>query len=167
MPRLEDTLSIADLRAMSRARLPRMVFDYIDGGAEDEVTLRRSVDRFSDYELTWNALRDVSDIDLSATMMGEQAQLPFLIAPTAAARLFHPKAGELAAARAASRKAAIYCCSTLASQTVEDIAASASGPKWVQVYVWKDRGLVEDFLYRAKAAGFTGCVLTVDLAMGG
>ncbi len=167
MAGLDRALNIADLRALAQRRLPRMVFDYIDGGAEDEVTLARSVSRYDDYELTWNALVDVADIDLSARILGASSRLPFFISPTAASRLFHPREGELAVAKAAAKAGTIYACSTMASQTVEDIAAVSDGPKWVQVYVWNDRQIVADFLARAKAAGFTGCILTVDVPVAG
>lgn len=167
MGKIDSALNIMDLREAARAKLPRMVFDYIDGGADDEVTLRRSVSRYDDYELTWHALTDVAEVDTHATIMGQRSRLPFFISPTAASRLFHPTEGELAVARAACKAGTIYACSTLASQTVEDIAAACDGPKWVQVYVWTDRKLVEDFLARAKEAGFTGCILTVDLPVAG
>ncbi len=167
MTKLSGALNIADLRMLAKARLPRMVFDYIDGGAEDEVTLRRATSRYDDYGLTWNALVDVSEIDTGVTVMGAKSRLPFFIAPTAGSALFWPTEGECAVARAAHAAGTIYACSTMASRTVEDIAAASDGPRWVQVYVWKDRGLVETFLNRAKAAGFTGCILTVDVPVAG
>ncbi len=159
--------NIADLRRMARVRLPRMVFDYIDGGADDEVSLARSVSRFRDIELVWDALADVSSIDTTTTIMGAASASPFFISPTATSRLFHPRAGELAVARAAQAAGIPYACSTLASTTVENIAAVNSGPKWFQVYVWKDRGLVKDMLARAKAAGFGAIILTVDVPVAG
>lgn len=159
--------NIADLRRLARVRLPRMVFDYIDGGADDEVSLARSVSRFRDIELVWDALADVSAIDTSTTIMGAASASPFFISPTATSRLFHPRAGELAVARAAQAAGIPYACSTLASTTVENIAAVNSGPKWFQVYVWKDRGLVKDMLARAKAAGFGAIILTVDVPVAG
>lgn len=165
--KIDAALNISDLRTLAKARMPRMAFDYIDGGADDEVTLKRSVTRYDDYELVWNALVDVVDIDTSTRIMGADSRLPFFISPAAGNRLFHPRQGELATARAAHQAQTIYSCSTMASQTVEDIAAVNTGPKWVQVYVWKDRQLVEDFLTRAKAAGFTGCILTVDVPVSG
>ena len=165
--RLMQAHNIDDLRSMAKRRLPRMIFDYIDGGADDEVTLSRSVNRYDDYELTWRALRDVTEIDTSTRIMGQETRLPFFISPTATTRLFHPAEGELAMARAADRAGVIYACSTLASQTVEDIAKATAGPKWVQLYVWRDKAVVKGFLERAKAAGFTGCILTVDLPVAG
>lgn len=159
--------NIADLRRMARERLPRMVFDYIDGGADDEVTLARNVSRFRDIELIWEALKDVDKIDTSTTIMGAPSASPFFISPTATSRLFHPRAGELAVARAAHAAGVPYACSTLASASVEDIAAVNPGPKWFQVYVWRDRELVKEVLARAKAAGFSAIILTVDVPVVG
>lgn len=144
-----------------------MVFDYIDGGADDEVSLRRSVSRFQDIELVWDALADVSAIDTTTTIMGAASASPFFISPTATSRLFHPRAGELAVTRAAHAAGVPYACSTLASTSVEDIAAANPGTKWFQVYVWKDRELVKEMLGRAKAAGFGAIILTVDLPVAG
>ncbi|MEQ1818519.1 MAG: alpha-hydroxy acid oxidase [Terricaulis sp.] len=152
---------------MARERLPRMVFDYIDGGADDEVTLARNVSRFRDIELVWDALADVGEIDTSTTIMGAASASPFFISPTATSRLFHPRQGELAVARAAHAAGVPYACSTLASTSVEDIAAVNPGTKWFQVYVWRDRELVKEMLGRAKAAGFSAILLTVDVPVGG
>ena len=164
---LAEARNIADLRELARRRLPRMVFDYIDGGADDELALRRNEARLREIELVWDVLADVSGIDTSTTIMGAPTRLPFLISPTAASRLFHPRGGECAVARAAQHAGIVYACSTLASTAVEDIARVSSGPKWFQVYVWKDRALVSETLARAKAAGFTGVILTVDVPVAG
>jgi L-lactate dehydrogenase (cytochrome) len=164
---LERSFNIADLRKLARRRLPRMVFDYIDGGADDEITLRENSRRFSDYKLTWNALCDVSKISTATTVLGSPTQLPFIICPTATSRLFNPAAGERAVAAAAHKAGMIYSMSTLATTTAEDIALINPGPKWFQIYVWKDRGLVREMFARAKAAGFTAAVLTVDLPVAG
>lgn len=168
MASVKSAINIDDLRTLAKARLPRMVFDYIDGGAEDEITLRRQVDRYTDYELQWNSLVDISKIDTTTTVFGRSSPLPFFIAPTAASRLFHPKEGELAVARAAQKAGIAYSASTLASQKLADISAAAPDvPKIIQIYVWKDRGVVKELLDRAKEAGFTGCVLTVDTIVAG
>ena len=164
----EQAVNIDDLRRLAARRLPRMVFDYIDGGAEDEITLRQSVDRFDDYQWQWNSLVDMSSVDTSTHVLGQTIAQPFFISPTAASRLFHPKQGELAVARAASKAGIAYSVSTLGSHSLQDIAEAAGDvPKIVQIYVWKDRGLLTDFLNRAKAAGYTGCVLTVDAVVAG
>jgi len=159
--------NIADLRLLAKKRLPRMVFDYIDGGADDEITLRRNESRFKDIELVWDALKDISAIDTRTRVMGQDMRLPFFISPTATSRLFNPRAGERAVARAAHKAGVVYACSTLASTTLEEITAASEGPRWFQVYVWKDRGLVAETLARAKAAGFTGIILTVDVPVAG
>lgn len=167
MNSLNRVFNIADLRKRARRSLPRMVFDYIDGGADDEVTLRGNAERFRDYQLTWNALRNISTISTATTVLGSPCAQPFVICPTATSRLFNPVAGERAVARAAHAAGIIYSLSTLATTTVEDIAAVNPGPKWFQIYVWKDRGLVKEMLARAKAAGFTAAILTVDVPVAG
>jgi L-lactate dehydrogenase (cytochrome) len=159
--------NIANLRRAARARLPRMVFDYIDGGADDECTLRGNVERFSAYQLTWDALRDIAALSTATTVLGSPARLPFVICPTAASRLFDPRGGERAVARAAHAAGVIYCCSALATTSLEDIAAVNPGPKWFQLYAWKDRGILREMLARAKAAGFTAAILTVDVPVAG
>lgn len=160
-------VSIADLRERARRRLPRMVFDYIDGGADDEITLRRNAARFRDYELLWDVLTDVSAVDTSVSVLGQAVASPIIIAPTATSRLFNPRAGERAVARAAHTHGLLYSASTLASTSIEEIARETPGPKLFQIYVWKDRGLVREILQRAKAAGFAGVILTVDAPVAG
>jgi len=159
--------NIADLRLMARARVPRMVFDYIDGGADDEHTLRNNVARFRDYQLIWDALKDISQISTATTVLGSPIALPFILCPTAAQRLFNPRAGETAVARAAAAAGLVYSLSTLATTHIETVAAASNGAKWLQLYIWRDRGLVREMLARAKVAGFTAAVLTVDLPVAG
>ena len=166
MSALARARNIADLRLLAQRRLPRMVFDYIDGGAEDEITLARNTDRLRAHTLHWSVLRDISQIDTATTIMSAASAQPFFITPTAASRLFHYQ-GEGAVARAAARAGLIYSVSTIGSTTVEDVAKATTGPKWFQVYVWKDRGLVREGLARAKAAGFTALALTVDVPVAG
>jgi len=164
---LSRAFNIADLRILARARLPRMVFDYIDGGADDERTLRANVERFAAYALSWDVLRDISTIRTATTVMGAATELPFIICPTAASRLFHPAGGERAVARAAHAAGIIYCASALATTRFEDIAAINPGPKWFQLYAWKDRGLLREMMLRAKTAGFSAAILTVDVPVAG
>ena len=159
--------NIADLRTRARTRLPRMVFDYMDGGADDECTLRANTQRFRDYELTWDALRDIAALSTATTVLGCATQLPLVICPTATSRLFDPRGGERAVARAAHAAGIIYSCSALATTSFEDIAAVNPGPKWFQLYAWKDRGILREMLTRAKAAGFTAAILTVDVPVAG
>lgn len=168
MSSIGKAYNVAELRKIARRKLPRMVFDYIDGGAEDEVTLRRQVSRFDDYELVWRVLRNVTEIDTGAKVLGAKSALPIIVAPTATMRLFHPEEGELALARAAEAAGVPFAVSTLASQSLEAIAEAApTVGKFIQVYVWKDRELVAEFLQRAKAVGYSGCILTVDTPLAG
>lgn len=167
MRSLSSAHNISDLRELARKRLPRMVFDYIDGGSDDEVTLRDNPGRFADYKLNFKTLVDVSEIDMRTSVMGAESTAPIVVTPTAAQRLFHPKGGESAVARAAKKAGLIYCLSTLGSTTIERVAELTDGPKWFQVYVWKDRAIVEKALERARKAGFTGVILTVDVPVAG
>lgn len=167
MSNLQRAFNIADLRLMARRRLPRMVFDYIDGGADDECTLRANVERFRAHRLTWRALQDVSELSTATTVLGSPTALPLILTPTAAQRLFDPTGGEVAAARAAAAAGIIYSLSALATTSIEATAAASSGQKWFQLYVWKDRGLAREMLGRAKAAGYTAAILTVDVPVAG
>jgi L-lactate dehydrogenase (cytochrome) len=164
---LKSAHNIDDLRLLAKRRLPRMVFDYIDGGADDEVTLKANCSRYDAYALNWKALVDISSIDMSTSVMGSACDAPIIVTPTAAQRLFHPRGGETAVARAAAAHGLVYCLSTLGSTSIEAIAAETTGPKWFQMYVWKDRDLVIASLERAKATGYTGLILTVDVPVAG
>jgi L-lactate dehydrogenase (cytochrome) len=164
---LRTAHNIDALRTLAKKRLPRMVFDYIDGGADDEVTLAANRNRFSDYSLAWKTLVDVANIDTSTTVMGSPCDAPVIVTPTAVQRLFNPRAGEPAVARASQAAGLIYCLSTLASTSIEEIAEHTNGPKWFQVYVWKDRALIEAVLERVRNAGYTGLILTVDVPVAG
>ncbi|MEL6829308.1 MAG: alpha-hydroxy acid oxidase [Pseudomonadota bacterium] len=164
---LDRCFNISDLRSLAKKKLPKMVFDYIDGAADDEITLRENVSRFADYKLVWKTLVDVSEINTKSRLMGAQTDLPFVISPTAATRLFHPRQGERAVARASHKAGMIYSISTLGSVSIEEIGEICPGPKWFQVYVWRDKALVETILERIKAAGFTGLILTVDMPVAG
>jgi L-lactate dehydrogenase (cytochrome) len=162
--RLARAADIADLRAIARRRLPRGVFDYIDGGAEDEVTLTANTQAFRRIEFRPRVLRDVSAVDPSTTLLGRPLPIPLVLAPTGFPRSIHPD-GELAAARAAARVHLPYTLSTLSTYSIEEVAAAARGPQWFQVYVWRDRGLVKEMIERAAACGYEAIVLTVDTAV--
>ena len=162
--RLSRAASVADLRAIARRRLPGGVFDYIDGGAEDELSLRRNVAAFRRAELVPRVLRDVSGIDLSATLLGRQLPMPLVVAPTGFTRIASP-GGELDVSRAAARAGLPYTLSTMATRSIEEVAAVSDGPKWLQVYVWRDRGLVKELLSRAAQAGYEAIAITVDTAV--
>ena len=163
---LKQALCIDDLRIMARRRLPRGIFEYLDGGADDEVTLRYNRESFSHYELLPRTLVDVEHIDLSTEVMGSKVDLPVLFSPTGMSRLFHYR-GEAAVAPAAQRAGTVYTLSSMASSSIEEVAGYSSGPKWFQIYVWRDRNLLKDFIRRCRAADYKALCLTVDLATGG
>lgn len=162
--RLQRCVSVADMRRIAKRRLPRGVFDYIDGGAEDERTLRNNVDGFARYEFQPRVLRDVSDLDTSTTILDRPASFPLIIAPTGYSRIAHSQ-GELAVARAAARAGIPYSLSTMGTRSIEDVAAVSDGDKWFQIYTWRDRPLVEELLARARDAGYATVWLTVDTAV--
>jgi L-lactate dehydrogenase (cytochrome) len=162
--RLNRAASVADLRLIARRRLPRGVFDYIDGAAEDELTLRRNSEAFRRLEFRPRVMCDVGEIDTSTTLLGGRLPVPLVLAPTGFTRVASP-GGELDAARAAARAQLPFTLSTMATRSIEEVAAVSSGRKWFQVYVWRDRGLVKEMLARAAASGYEAIVITVDTAM--
>jgi L-lactate dehydrogenase (cytochrome) len=162
--RLSRAANVADLRLLARRRLPGGVFDYIDGGAEDELSLRRNVAAYRRAELVPRVLRDVSGIDTSTTLLGRPLPMPLVVAPIGFTRTASP-GGELDVSRAAARAGLPYTLSTMATRSIEEVAAVSRGPKWLQVYVWRDRGLVKEMLSRAKEAGFEAIAITVDTAV--
>jgi L-lactate dehydrogenase (cytochrome) len=155
-------ISIDDLRERARRRLPKMVFDFIDGGASDETTLRANRADFEALKLKPRMLVDVRHRDLSTTLMGKKLALPLVLAPTGLTGLATPK-GELAAARAAKAAGIKYTLSTNATSSIEELAAEIREPFWFQLYLMNDRGLSQSLLERAKAAGCSAIVMTTDL----
>jgi L-lactate dehydrogenase (cytochrome) len=162
--RLRRAASVADLRLAARRRLPRGVFDYIDGGAEDERTLRANVDGFARVSFRPRVLRDVGEVDSSTRLLGVQLPMPLVLAPTGFTRIADSQ-GELAVARAAQRAGIPYTLSTLSTRSIEEVAGCGAGTRWFQVYVWRDRGLVNEMIERAAASGYHALVLTVDTAV--
>jgi L-lactate dehydrogenase (cytochrome) len=162
--RLERCVSVDDMRRIARRRLPRGVFDYIDGGAEDERSVARNVDAFARYQFEPRVLRDVSDLDTSTTLLGRSMRMPLIIAPTGYTRIADSQ-GELAVARAARRAGIPYSLSTMGTRSIEEIASVSDADKWFQIYTWRDRPLVEELVGRAKTAGYTTVWLTVDTAV--
>jgi L-lactate dehydrogenase (cytochrome) len=156
--------NIEDIRQIAKRNLPGGVFDYIDGGAEDEVSLARNTSAFVDMKLHPNVLCDVAKVDTSTTLFGVERQTPILLAPTGFTRIANPE-GELAVARAAAKYGMPYGLSTLGTRGIEELAAVASAPLWFQVYVWKDRGVVKDMLSRAQQSGYEAIIITVDTAV--
>ena len=162
--RLATAASVADLRRIAKRRLPHGVFDYIDGGAEDERTLRNNSDAFARIEFRPRVLRSVATIDTTTTLLGRPVPFPLVLAPTGFTRIADPQ-GELAVARAAARADVPYTLSTLATRSIEEVAGVSDGRKWFQVYAWRDRGLVEDMVDRCRASGYEALVMTVDTAV--
>jgi L-lactate dehydrogenase (cytochrome) len=162
--RLATVANVDDLRRIAKRRLPGGVFDYIDGGAEDERTMRANRAAFGNYRFRPRVLRDVSDIDTGTSLLGQAMPLPLVLAPTGFTRIADPQ-GELAVARAAQRAGLPYTLSTLSTRSIEEVAAAnGDGRRWFQVYVWKDKGLLRDMVDRAAAAGYEALVITVDTA---
>ena len=158
--------NINDLRSLAKRRLPRSMFHYIDGGADDEVTLRRNTDAFDDYEIQPRFLRPVDEIDTTVTIFGKKLDIPFFIAPTGMSRLFH-HTKENAVARAAAKFGTAYSLSTLGTASLEEIAKETDGPKIFQIYILKDRELTQEFVDRCKAANYDVLCLTVDVPLAG
>ena len=153
----------ADFRRIARRRVPTMVFDFVDGGADGELTLdanRRAFEQIV-FEPRW--MSDVSKIDLTTTVLGEQLSMPYLLAPAGLASVVH-KDGELAVARAAAKANTIFCISTGSTYSLEEIAAAAPTAKlWFQLYLWKSEEVVSGLIQRAKATGCRALVLTIDV----
>ena len=164
--RLARAASVGDLRRIAKRRLPSGVFDYIDGAAEDELTSRRNRAAYQRVEFRPRVLRDMTVVDARTSLLRREMRFPLVLAPTGFTRIADPQ-GELAVARAAARAGIPYTLSTLATRSIEEVAAVSDGSLWFQVYVWKDRGLVKELIERARAAGYETLMLTVDTAVFG
>jgi L-lactate dehydrogenase (cytochrome) len=165
--RLAQAATIWDLRRVARRHVPRAVFDYTDGAAETETSLRRSRDAFARVEFVPRVLRDVSAVDLSTTILGRPSSMPLVFAPTGFTRLMHAE-GEPSVARVASRIGIPYALSTLGTTSPEDLrAAVPDADLWFQLYIWNDREAVLDLVRRARASGYRVLVLTVDTPVAG
>jgi len=157
-------ISIEELRARARRRLPRALFDFVDGGGEDEATLRANRAGFERITLRPRALVDVSRRDARTTVLGVPLAAPLVLAPTGMPGLLWPR-GEVAAARAAKAKGTIFTLATRATCCIEEVAEAAEGHVWFQVYVWRDRDVTRRLVERAKAAGASAMFLTVDVGV--
>jgi len=157
--------SISDYRALAKARLPHFLFEYLDGGSYDEVTLRRNVEDLQNVALKQRVLRDVSTIDLSTKLFGRRWSLPVGLSPVGLSGLY-ARRGEVQAAKVAAAAGIPFTLSTLSACSIEEVATAERG-FWFQLYIVKDRGFVSDMIARAKAAGCGALVLTVDLAVPG
>jgi len=164
--RLSDCHNIEDFRRLAKARLPFPVFDYIDGAADDEVTKARNTASYDGVDLVPDVLAGVAEIDTSCTILGRRSALPLMLSPTAVQRAFHWQ-GETAVAKAASKFGLWFGISSLATRSIEEIAALTDGPKLFQLYVHKDKGLNTHMIERCQQAGFDALALTVDTIVSG
>jgi len=160
--RLANCHNIDDLRTAAARRLPFPIFDFLDGAAEDERTLARNRSSFERYLLLPHVLQDVSEVDLRTTVLGTEIAMPVIVSPTGTPALFH-HSGEDSLVPGAAKHGAIFTSSFAASRSIEDIAALSDGPKWFQVYVWKDRAILEDCIERCAKANYDALCLTVDV----
>jgi L-lactate dehydrogenase (cytochrome) len=164
--RLARCHDIADLEATARRRMPRAVFDYVAGGADDELALEANRAAFRRWRFVPPNHRDVADVDTAVELLGRRIPMPLVFAPTGYTRMMHP-AGEGAVARAARRAGIPYGLSTVASTSIEELAATGHPNLWFQLYIWRDRGLVDDLLARAWAHGYRTLELSVDVPVSG
>ena len=164
--RLSSVVNIADLRRLARRRLPPVVFDYIDGGAEDEVTLRANERAFAEVTFRPRQCVESQRVDLRTTVLGTRLELPFLLAPVGFCRMFYPR-GESVAASEASAAGTAYILSTFSGTRLEDVRAAAPGPLWYQLYVPGGRAVAEAAIARARAAGYSVLVVTIDTPVSG
>jgi L-lactate dehydrogenase (cytochrome)/(S)-mandelate dehydrogenase len=154
-------LNAADMRRLAARILPKPIFDFTDGGAEDEWTLRRNESGFDDIQLLPRPLRGSPARDLSIDLFGKKLSMPVMVGPTGLSGLLWP-GGELCSARAATRAGTAFCLSHGSVCTIEELAATEVAPRWMQVFVYRDRGLTREFVERAQATGYDALVLTID-----
>lgn len=163
---VSNAVSVADLRLMAMRRLPRMVFDYIDGGAEREWTLRENMRAFEDVMFRPRSAVATAKVDLSTSVLGMKIDVPFIFAPVGSSRMFYPR-GEEVAAEAAGKAGTIYTLSTLSGCRMEDVKAATRGDAWYQLYLVGGRDVALGAIARAKAAGFKALVVTIDTPVAG
>jgi (S)-mandelate dehydrogenase len=164
--RLVRARNIADLRLLARRRLPRAIFDFIDGGSEDEVTLRENQDAFRRVRFAPKTLVDVSSITTKIELLGQTSQLPIIVGPTGASGFVWPN-GDLALAHAAAKSGIPFALSTSASVSIEEIAAATQGRRWFQCYIFKQRDFTMRLIGRAEKADYDALIVTVDFPVGG
>jgi L-lactate dehydrogenase (cytochrome) len=158
---IDDALSLEDLRHIARRRIPRALYDLIEGGADDEVSVGRNRSAFGAVALLPRVLVDVGEISLRTTVLGAEIDLPVILSPTGGTRNFHHE-GELAVARAAAGAGTIYNLSSVSTTSLEEVAKETAGPKWFQLSMYRDVGLRRELIQRARAAGYEALCLTVD-----
>jgi isopentenyl diphosphate isomerase/L-lactate dehydrogenase-like FMN-dependent dehydrogenase len=165
--KLKKAVNLAELRILASKRVPKAVFDYVDGGANDELSYKRTAEVFSNVQFNARVLRDVSKIDLTTKIVGQDSALPIIFAPTGYTRMMHYE-GEPMVAKVCEENNLIYSLSTMGTTSSQEIADQVPGVRrWFQLYLWRDRSQSLQFIYGAKEAGFEGLMLTVDTAVGG
>ena len=165
--KLKKVVNLAEMRLLSKKRVPKAVFDYVDGGANDEISYKRSAQAFENVQFNARVLRDVSKIDLTTKIAGKASALPIIFAPTGYTRMMHYE-GEPMVAQVCEENNLIYSLSTMGTTSSQEIGEQVPGVRrWFQLYLWRDRKQSLQFIYGAKDAGFEGLILTVDTAVGG
>jgi isopentenyl diphosphate isomerase/L-lactate dehydrogenase-like FMN-dependent dehydrogenase len=161
-----QAINVDDLRSLARRRLPRVVFDYVDGGAEDEITLRENCRAFQAITFRPRQAAFTGGSDLRTRVLGTDLALPFILAPVGYSRVIHPQ-GEAGAARAAGKAGTAYALSTISGHRLEDVKAASTGPVWFQLYLLAGREGAEGAIERARKAGYAALVVTVDTPVAG
>ena len=164
--KIADCYNFNDFRKLAKKKLPSPIFHYIDGGSDDETTLRRNTLSFDDCDLVPNILASVGKPDLSTSIFGRKIDMPIFLSPSAMQRLYHPE-GDKASAKAAAKFGTFYSMSSMANNTIEEISNISSGPKLFQLYVHKDQGLNDYLIDQCKEYNFETMAVTVDSAVGG
>jgi len=163
---LKDCHNVEDFRKLAKKKLPSPIFHYIDGGADDEITLKRNTDSFNNCDLIPNVLTGASDIDLSTTVLGQKISFPLFLSATAMHRLYYHE-GERATAKASEKAGTMFGISTMSTTSIEEIGSLTNSPKLFQLYIHKDKGLTDDLIERCKKSGFNSMCLTVDAVVAG
>jgi L-lactate dehydrogenase (cytochrome) len=165
--KLNSAVNLAELRLLAKRRVPKAVFDYVDGGANDELAYARSQEIYSRVEFKARVLRDVSAVDLKTKILGKESALPIIFAPTGYTRMMHYQ-GEVMVAKVCDDNNLIYNLSTMGTTSSKEISEQVpTVRRWFQLYLWRDREQSLKFIEEARAAGFEGLMLTVDTAVGG
>jgi len=163
---LKDCHNVEDFRKLAKKKLPSPIFHYIDGGSDDEITLKRNTNSFNGCDLIPNVLTGACDIDLSTTVLGQKIDFPLFLSATAMHRLYHHQ-GERATAKAAEKMGTMFGLSTMSTTSIEEIGQLSNGPKLFQLYIHKDKGLTNNLIERCKKSGFKSMCLTVDATVAG
>jgi L-lactate dehydrogenase (cytochrome) len=163
---LNDCYNFEDFRKLAKKNMPAPIFHYIDGGSDDETTLKRNTESFSKCDLVPNILASVGQPDLSTTVLGQKIDMPLFLSPVAMQKLFHHE-GDKASARAAEKFGTFYSMSTMATSSIEEISNVSDGPKMFQIYIHKVKGLTDNLIDRCKSSGFKAMCLTVDTVVAG